>query len=162
MRGLDPTTRTGKLSIGAASSAPAAHISMHTKAWCVLDCTELCGGFEEYRGENVTIPGAAGKVARKKRRDEKTFVLPMVLSGQHSMTGIENQDVVAGLLTNQILLTSYLAPPASPNTTRSASLLLPTGVTRLAEVQCALEFVKRGADYMLVMLLLTVPAGRFV
>lgn len=152
---LNWRTDTGALTING--------VSMHTPAWNVLDCLPLWlrGGV---LGENATMPGANGTRALWYRRDEARHSLEMAITGFYDWTGAPYADSWAGLQTNLDYLSANVAePPTPPTPSVSASLVMPDGSTRNAQIQVvALTVVEHYNVATAALLDIVIPAGRFV
>lgn len=133
-----------------------------TPAYLCTDLSDLWVPSSPLRGQNVLIPGAIGRLATPRRRDEVHHSLPMVISGVVDDVGAEYTDPWAGLEANLADLETALDPPAPPTATVAASLTMPSGAVRTASVQ--VDGIKVGIHVGPVFrctLELTIPAGRF-
>lgn len=149
------TTATGTLTINS--------VLMHTSAWNVLDCTELWL-VAAVRGDNITIPYVNGRRALPYRIDEATFALRMAITGDVNSAGVKYADPWVGLQANlDYLRANVVDPPTAPSATRAATLVMPSGVTRTANVQVLeLEILRHGGPHLVdAALHLRIPAGRF-
>jgi hypothetical protein len=54
--------------------------TLSRQAWCTTDLTSLWE-LPNQRGENIVIPGAAGKLPLPRRVDETDHALPFIVSG---------------------------------------------------------------------------------
>lgn len=153
---LNSPETAGKLTIGG--------VDMHTPAWNVLDVIPLWI-HTMTRGENVLIPGAAGRRAYPRRVDESDYSLPMLIGGVANLSGTPYANRWTGLQTNiEYLRANVVTPPAAPTATRAATLLMPDGTTRTADVQVlSLDIMNPGTTAASVeaVLNLRIPAGRF-
>lgn len=157
---LNSTETAGKLTING--------VDMHTLAWNVLDIIPLWI-HSATRGENVIIPGADGRRAYPRRIDEGRYSLPMLIGGVADKDGNAYTNRWSGLQANlEYLRANVVTPPAAPTATRSATLLMPDGTTRIAEVQVDIlvlpphDSAGRPAASLECILELIVPPGRFV
>lgn len=127
MIGLHPDERLGKLTING--------VDMHTPAWNVLDPTVLYQP-TDFVGENLRIPGAHGRRAYPLWIDQGHFLLPMLISGEVDQSGNLYATTYLGAQTNlDYLNANVTTPPAAPTATQAATLLMPDGSTRNANVQ---------------------------
>lgn len=153
MIGLNCGTATGELTING--------VSMHTRAWCCTDLLELWT-FQSTRGENVTLPGAAGRRPYPVRIEEAHYSLPMGLTGRVDRFGVPASDHFLQLQANIDYLRANVVDP-TVDATVPATLLMPDGTTRTADVQvlALTPGVHGAAELALAVLELRVPAGRF-
>lgn len=140
-------------------------VDMHNQAWNVLDLVPLWM-YEASRGANVIIPGASGRRAYPRRVDEGRYSLPMIITGVADRLGVGYANRWTGLQTNLAYLhTNVVNPPTAPTATRAATLLMPDGTTRNADVQVeSLDIANPGTTAAVIqaVLELVIPAGRFV
>lgn len=135
-------------------------ISMSTPGWKVLDLSPLWGP-PDLRGQNVVIPGTAGRHVRPRRVDETVYQLPMVIYHGFNVSGTPYADPSNGLQTNVEYLYAQLVS-ASLTSTVSATLVWPSSTSKTAAVQCQLQLSDHyGNSATRAVLYLTVPAGRF-
>lgn len=137
------------------------NVSMHTEAWHVLDLFQLWT-FPDRRGDNALIPSFEGRRAYPRIVDQTVYTLPFFVTGACNEAGVPNADPMAGLQTNLDYLWEEVVSPDWPDATMPAELEMPDGQVRVAEVQVDIVF---GAHYTADaegVLILTVPAGRFV
>ena len=128
MAGIRFDTTTGQLTINS--------VNMHCAAWCMLDLLELWGFNVATRGANVLIPGTAGQTANPLRITESQHTLEMVITGDVDRFGVVASNPTTQLQTNiDYLRTNVITPPSPPTATRAASLLMPSGATRTANIQ---------------------------
>lgn len=128
---LNCDTCYGQLTIG--------DVSMHTPAWCLLDLSELWST-PALRGSNRLIPGRQGRKPYRRRLDETQMSLPLLITGYcdsdgraYSTIGL---DLFQGLEANMAYLQNNVAlPPDTADSTRVATLTLPSGNTRMSYVQ---------------------------
>lgn len=141
-----------------------ATVDMHTPAWNVLDLVPLWMPAAT-RGANVIIPGADGRRAYPRRIDEARYSLPMVIGGVADRLGAAYANRWTGLQTNlEYLRANVTTPPTAPTATRAATLLMPDGTTRTANVQVeilTLSNPRTTAAVIEAVLELIIPAGRF-
>lgn len=151
---LHVNTRTGKLTISG--------ISMHGPAWNVLDCMPLWLP-QSTRGTNVVIPGAAGTRAYPIRLHEARHSLEMAITGWADRNGVLTNDPWVGLQANiEYLRANIEAPPAAPTATRTATLLMPDGTSRSANIQVvSLTIVWHVQTNVGALLEIVIPSGRF-
>lgn len=138
-------------------------VAMRGPAWGIVDLTDLWV-LATMRGSSRIIPGATGVIANPKRRTITRVDLPFVVIAHYDRLGAYQADAGIGLQTNlDYLNTNVITPPTLPDRTRTATLDMPTGANRTAEIQ-VVGFEPRqksGAD-RLFSLTLEIPAGRFV
>lgn len=151
---LNSRTDTGALTING--------VDMHTPAWNVLDCTPLWL-YVETRGQNIVLPGTSGTYAYPRRVHEARHSLQMAITGFVDSSGVPNADPWAGLQENIDYLRDNVAePPTPPTSTVSASLVMPDGSTRTADIQVVAFTI--GEHYHVAtaaILDIVIPAGRF-
>jgi hypothetical protein len=141
-------------------------VSLNTPAWSVVDITPLWAAFDT-RGQNRLIPGASGVVAYRKRITERDHPLAIVIIGDVDENGDPHDDPVEGLEFNLDTLLAVLMPDADAS--KPATLTLPSGTTRTAQVQIeSFEVVRTEIDIenltyaaMEGVIQMTIPAGVF-
>lgn len=146
------TTWDGTLTIGT--------VSMHCPAWVVYDVHQLWDGPDE-RGEDVLIPGAAGRLAMPRRADRTVFMLPMEIDGSVSRTGVPHADFRDGYRRNLLWLSQNVTGPVSSgNGTRSVSLTTPAaGPTLTGAAHVSLRTGEQELGIWRAVLTLSFPAG---
>jgi hypothetical protein len=126
---FEPSTAMGTLTISG--------VNMHTYGWNVLDVRDLWT-VVAVRGQDRLVPGVSGLRAKRRRITATTHSLPMVISGLHTPAGIEVTDPDARIIQFQdnldYLMTNVVAPVATTAGTRAASLTMPSGGTRTANI----------------------------
>lgn len=137
-------------------------VTLHTPAWC---CTNLIDLWmpPPTRGENVIIDELPGTRPYWRQVDESHHSLPMVITGVCDNSGNPATDFHAQLETNlDYLITNVILPPTEPTATYPATLTLPSGTTRTADVQVTGFVTVDFANYFLLGTLeLTIPEGYF-
>ena len=134
-----------------------------TGCWTVTNIEELWTG-NAARGGNVVIAGATGQRAYPWRLDQSVYLLEMLFSGENNSSGTPYSNPYTGLVTNiEAFRAGVVAPPSAPTATYSATLTLPGGSTRTANVQPRVLTVKGsgGGPFADGQLELVVPLGRF-
>lgn len=151
---ISPTLGLGKLTING--------INMHNSAWNLPDIRDLWLP-RAYRGANVIVPGAAGQRPYPLRIDEGDYDLPMQITGVCDPNGHIYDDEFKGLQWNiEYLEAHVLTPPAAPTATQAATLLMPDGDTRVANVQVGpLIMGRRSGSITFAVLNVRVPSGVF-
>jgi len=137
--------------------------SLHTPAWCALDLATLWAGAET-RGGNVTVPGAIGTRAQRRRIDETEYTIYMGINGKRDKDGVYVSDPLTQLYTNiAYLRENVVDPPTDLSPTRSAELTLPDGSTTLnAEIQVTgFQLGNRVGPLAVAVLKIMIPLGRF-
>lgn len=118
-------------------------VSLNTPAWTLPDLSPLWAT-PTLRGSNRLIPGLAGRKAYKRRLDETTHTLPILITGFCDQIGTPYDDLgisfSQGLESNiRFLQTAFgLDDPsaiASGDSTLTATFVLPSGDARIAPVQ---------------------------
>lgn len=107
-------------------------LPMNTLAWASLNNFVLWPS-PARRGENLLIPGAPGRIAFPKRKDETTVTLECLVIGDCDQSGTPHADKSAGLATNW--MTVYTALDSMLDSNVGASLTLPNAVTLTGTVQ---------------------------
>jgi hypothetical protein len=148
----ESTTWDGTLTIGA--------VSMHCPAWVVYDVHQLWAGPDE-RGEDVLIPGAAGRLAMPRRADKTVFMLPMEIDGSVSRSDVPYADFRDGYRRNLLWLRQNVTDPVSSgNGTRSVSLTTPAaGPTLTGAAHVSLHTGDQELGVWRAVLTLSFPAG---
>lgn len=114
-------------------------VSLHTPAWCCTDLSDLWNTPPQ-RGSNRLIPGRQGTKPYKRRLNESHFSLPMIISGFCDQEGVSYFDLglsfEEGLEANVAFLQNNVAlpNPDTINSTREATLTLPSGNVRKSDV----------------------------
>lgn len=153
-----PSTAVGELTIGG--------ISMHTYGWNILDLRDLWT-VVAVRGQDRLIPGVSGLRAKRRRFTATPHSLPMVISGLHTQNGTAVTDPDARIIQFQdnldYLMTNLVAEVATPTGTRAATLTMPSGGTRTANIHVL--GISPGTWTPAVLrctLDISIPGGRFV
>lgn len=139
-------------------------VLMHCPAWNVIRLVPLWLTPTVRGGPNRSIPGIVGRVAYRRRVDETAVSLPMMVSGLRDRTGAINANAWIGLQANIDYLRANVTDPTNATDgTRAATLVMPSGATRSANVEVlgmtegnVVKFVQRFT------LDLVIPAGGFV
>lgn len=137
-------------------------VPLSTTAWVVTNDWVLWEP-APLRGDDVVIPGAAGALAQPRRRDADKRSLELSIVGHLNWNNVRQWDVRIGLWGNiDHLRTNLTAVPATADSTRTATLHLPTGATKTASVHVLeLRFAGKGPDLAVGQLTLSLPAGQF-
>lgn len=139
-------------------------VLMHCPAWNVIRLVPLWLTPSVRGGPNRPIPGIAGRVAYRRRIDETVHSLPMMVSGLRDRTGAINANPWAGLEANIAYLRANVVDPTNATDgTRAATLVMPSGATRTANIQVI--GMTEGNVVMYVQkftLDVIIPAGAFV
>ncbi len=158
------TECTGELIINVGGSDPGlVETTMHTPAWCCVDLTPLYMGGET-RGGNVTVPGAIGTRAQRRRIDETEYSLPFGISGVTDKDGTLASNPHTQLYTNiAYLRENVVDPPPNGAKTRTAQLTLPDGMTVLtADIQViSLQEADHLGPLIRAVMKIMIPLGRF-
>lgn len=141
-------------------------VSMNTPAWSVVDISPLWAAFDT-RGQNRLIPGLQGVLAYRKRITERDHGLAIIITGDVDEEGDPHADPVSGLEDNLDTLMAVLQPDS--NATKAATLYLPSGATKTAEIQVeGFEVIRSEIDivdqqYALLegIINITIPQGVF-
>lgn len=151
---LNSSTATGALTISS--------VSMHCPAWNLLDLVPLWL-HNAVRGTNVVIPGSTGTRAYPQRVHEARHSLVMAITGWVDRNGTANADEWDGLQVNiEYLRANVIAPPTAPTATRAATLVMPDGTTRSANIQVVnLELGRHIKSQFEAVLDIIIPSGRF-
>lgn len=155
---FEPSTAVGELVISG--------VTMHTYGWNVLDVRSLWVSVA-VRGQDRLVPGVSGLRPKRRRITATTHSLPMIVSGLHTPVGTEITDPVARLAQFQdnldYLMTNVVAEVPTVAGTRPATLTMPSGGTRTADIHVL--SITPGTMTPAVMrctLDISIPAGRFV
>lgn len=137
-------------------------IDMHTPAWTVVDVTSLWMG-ADVRGEDRLLPGVAGVIPYRRRNTVTQHSLPMIIIGSRNRLGVAYSDMWVGLESNiNYLRTNVVNPTNVGDGTRSATLRMPSGALRTANIhilRLSLGEIKSGI--MRATLDISIPAGVF-
>lgn len=158
-RGLTGYGCTGTLTIDG--------VLLNTPAWDATDLTTLWVE-ASVRGGDRLLPGVAGVIPYRRRLDVTEYALPMLVSGDVDENGDDYADAWVGLETNlQWLWSNVVEPTNTGDGTRPATLTMPSGLERVADVHVlglrvssAVGAATRNALVRAV-LQISVPAGRF-
>lgn len=142
-----------------------AGVSLNTPAWDIPNPLKLLAEAST-RGENTTLPGAAGRRGNPMRLDQYETDLAFLLNGEVNQAGTPYSDPWVGLETNLAYLwTNVFTPVSTGRGTRAASFTTVGGAVRTATVQVEpLHLPNDVEDPTLVeaVLHLIVVSGRFV
>jgi hypothetical protein len=158
MAGLNGYGCTGTLTIGSTS--------MNNPAWDITDLTPLWATVE-VRGQDRIIPGAAGAIPYQRRLTVTRHDLQMLITGDVNASGTPFANPDEGLQSNlSTLYTNVIAPVGSGGGTRAATLTLPSGATRTADIHIIgfvrqQTFVSDSQAIMEATLQISIPEGRF-
>jgi hypothetical protein len=161
----------GNLTIGA--------VDMNQAAWAVIGdergqggLINLWAGFD-VRGEDRLLPSATGVIAYPRRMTATRHDLRLLVVGDVDSAGAPVSNPVAGLQANlEYLRANVVAPVVSSTGTRAATLLMPSGATRTANIHVlglvtqsyALSVVIDGCSQgalWIGTLQISIPGGRF-
>lgn len=109
-------------------------IDLSTPAWTVTNLIVLWQPSDR-RGENLMIPGLAGRIVLPKRRDETAETLEMVVTGTVNRLGVPYADPYEGLEANLDYLCDNVFDTAAATSGATASLTMPSGATRTGPMQ---------------------------
>ena len=159
MAGIEGYGCTGVLTIGG--------VSMNTPAWDISDLTDLWFT-ADVRGTDRILPGVSGVIPYRRRTTVSRHDLTILITGDVNTASVPYADPLVGLETNTAsLYTNVVAPTNTGDGTRAATLLMPSGATRTANIH-VLELVKQrqfisdGQTILEATLQISIPAGRFV
>lgn len=161
---IDPSTETGVLTIDG--------VVMHGPAWTWPDLTDLW--FKgDMSGTDEHMPGADGDRAFARYGVATSYALLGVIDGDADRFGTRYSDIFAGLQTNiDYLNANVVGRGAAANGTRPATLLMPTGALRTADIHVTrlrIGTKARGINlrtgnpgiFASVTLAITIPRGHF-
>lgn len=154
MDGIDVTCTTldGEAFLGAET--------LHRPAFSIMDVSPLLDALAAIRGENLLIPLVAGTKAMRKRVTETVYTCRMILDGRWSVDGDPVEDHYAGLRdVKDWLLTNVHLPPGG-DSTRTLSVVKPSGSTVSGSVHTSLAYGARSGPIQRALLSVSVPAGR--
>lgn len=120
-----------------------------------------------YRGDNRLVPAlAGGRRGNPLRLDAAEFDLAFAITGSATVAGVANTNEWVGLQANlDLLWTNVFAPVTTGRGTRVATITMPSGAVRTADVQVdPLHFANDIDDpgFVESTIHLTVVSGRFV
>lgn len=166
MPGIETYDCEGTLTIGG--------ISMNRPAWAVLGDETGAGGLLQLvttasqRGQNRTVPSAAGTIAYRRRLTTTSHELRLLVVGDVDQNGAPVANPQQGLAINlSYLYTNVVAPVASATGTRAATLAIPGLATLTADIHVTgllqTEYhIGQTTSAWVGRLQIEVPAGRFV
>lgn len=115
------------------------------------------------RGKDRIIPGAAGAVAKPRRKDSRTVGVPLWISGAVNQAGTPNADPIEGFQANiDALNAGVVTPPTLPTVTRTSTLTMPNAASRTAAIVVEdFEFTREDGfgAFGRAVLTITIPAG---
>lgn len=154
---FEPSTAVGALTISG--------VSMHTYGWNVLDVRDLWVTVS-VRGQDRLVPGVSGLRPKRRRITATPHSLPMVISGLHTSVGVEITDPDERLAQIQdnldYLMANVVAEVPTTTGTRPASLTMPSGGTRTADIHVLGITPGRWTPAVLRCTLdISIPAGKF-
>jgi hypothetical protein len=129
-------TQEGSLSVGGVALANA------FGAWGIVGDERGNGGLVklwtdfDVRGEDRILPSVTGVIAYPRRMTATRHDLRLLVTGDvNGQTGATPSDATQGLETNlEYLRANFLAPVATATGTRAATLTMPSGSTRTADI----------------------------
>lgn len=155
MAGFSTGSSHGQLTINS--------VALMGPAWKVLNLGALLS--LSMRGESVLLPTATGRKPRRRRTDEATVGLEMMVIGDASSSGTAATSHSAKLtqLYNNLVALEAVALPPSTETGHSATLVLPNGTSRTASVFMQNWQVEPDPAFYVARVAfdLIIPAGRF-
>lgn len=138
-------------------------VSMHIDgAWNILNVQVLWIG-NAVRAGNTIVAYDRGRLALPYRVDEASYQLQMVIDGTYDWLGNPYSDPWIGLETNvEYLWDNVFIPPDAPTATYPATLEMPSGEVRVADVQPRVnDLGATGTPTFVTTMILVVPHGRF-
>jgi hypothetical protein len=153
---------------GCAGTLTIGTVLLNCPAWDIPDLSPLWIEAAQ-RGRDRIIPGVAGVLAYRRRLDVTTHALRILISGDVEPDGTPYADAVIGLELNVELLRSSVVDPTNVGDgTRAATLTMPSGATRTADVHVTgLRVSSTRADphhrhaLLVGALQVSIPTGRF-
>lgn len=149
-------------------------ISMNRPAWAIQGDETGQGGFIrlwswfDVRGEDRIVPGAAGVVPFPRRITVTRHDLRILITGDVDETGAVNADPLVGLEENiSYIVTNVVNPVVSSTGTRAATLTMPSGSTRTANIHVmgldiqAAYIDEQRRTIAEGRLMISIPTGRF-
>jgi hypothetical protein len=142
------------------------NILMHGPAWDMPNLLPLWFN-GEVRGNDVLLPGATGVIPFRRRFTVTGYSLPLIITGRVDIEGVPPEiedEVWEQLETNvQYLNDNIVAPPGTTSGIRLATLTMPSGAEREAEIHVLGITPGIATDgIMKATLDISIPAGRFV
>lgn len=137
-------------------------VSMTTPAWYIVDLRDLWLG-PAVRGSDRIIPGVNGVIPYMRRPTVTTVSLPMIVSGRKNSSGTDYGNYYIGLETNiAYLRANVVDPTTTTNGTRAATLTMPSGATRTANIHVLSMTPGEVVRYMQKFTLdISIPTGAF-
>jgi hypothetical protein len=150
-------------------------IDMNRPAWAVIGDENGNGGLVtlwadfDVRGQDRLLPGATGVIAYPRRLTATRKDLRLLVVGDVDLNGVPTADSVIGLQTNlEYLRANVFVPVVSSTGTRAATLAMPSGGTRTADIH-VLGVVTQSYGFAsgcsgaiwIGTLQISIPAGRF-
>lgn len=155
MAGFVHTSAHGQLAVNS--------VNLMGPAWRCLNLGAVMS--VTMRGDSVLIPTVAGRKARRRRLDEATIGLELLVTGAATSAGVGVSGHAAQLdqLYDNLVALEAVALPPSNETGQSATLTLPNGTVRTASVFVQDWQVEPVPQSRLARVAfdLVIPAGRF-
>jgi hypothetical protein len=109
-------------------------VPLSTPAWEHTNLYDLFGA-AKVRGDNLVMPGAVGVRPLRRRPTETPRTINITVFGDRAPDGTAQTDPIAGLHANlDALFTNVVDPLVTPNSTRTAIIVLPS-TTLTAQIQ---------------------------
>lgn len=141
--------------------------SMNCPAWDLSDLSPLWIDNQQ-RGQDRLLPGVAGVIPYRRRLTVSEHVLEMVIVGDTTPGGAAIADAWEGLQANvEILRANVVDPTNVGDGTRAATLTMPNGTTRTANIHvlgmrvAKIEGAEGAYSMMNGALTISIPTGRF-
>jgi hypothetical protein len=156
MPGFTWNTAAGGLTINS--------VDMMQPAWQVMNLIELWLPAQQ-RGEDVVIPGVAGRRPYRRFVDATRRTLRLKITGDVDRNNTPQSNKFVGLQTNvDYLITNVVDPPTTGDGTRSLVLTMPSG-SRTEPVHVLgmeMSSYNETARWALATIELSIPSGRII
>lgn len=131
-------------------------------AWRPIDLEDLWAP-PPNRGNNRTVPGVTGQLAKPRLIDARTVDVPFWITGACDQSGTPHSDPMEGFVTNvDTIWAGVVTPPTPPTVTRTSTLTMPDASTRVASILVEGFDYKREQGFGALaraVLTITIPAG---
>lgn len=135
-------------------------VPLATPAWRIKDLSRLYG--LEVRGDDRILPGADGARPFRRRVTVRTVGLPLLVEGRFTHEGASNSNIWDGLDDNiDHLMTNVVTPATSTAGTRTAVWHRANGNINADVHVEGFEPQGWGQGWVLFLLEISIPAGRF-
>ncbi len=139
-------------------------VSLNVRGFCLVpDLTPLLSGSAQ-RGDDRRVPGTAGVIANRRRRDVTLVNLDLLIFGDNTVAGVPHPNIRTGIYRNlKHLQANVTNPLATGDGTRTATLTWQgeTPVSKPVHVLGSIDTADAGTTMVRGVLRLSFPVGLF-